>query len=165
MIKRIEHWALNRVYPTFDDRESMTAIELIGKCTTKINEIVNTVNEFIDEVNKEIDDFVITSTNDYNTFKVAMEQKFQDFIDIIDLKCKSQDKHIEDALVEIKTEAMDYVTNVLPSLFNALLEEIRNDISSIENRVGVLERTEYSLQYDADGEGVILIKTVSEVNE
>lgn len=150
MIKRIEHWALNRVYPTFDDRESLTAIELIGKNTTKMNELVDTVNAFIDEVNKEIDDFVITSTNDYNTFKVAMEQKFQDFIDVIDLKCKSQDEHLEEELVVIKEEAKEY---------------IRSYIGDYEDRIAVLENTEYTIEYNADGEGIRLVKTVSEVNE
>ena len=123
MIKRIEHWALNRVYPTFDDRESLTAIELIGRTTTKMNEIIDTVNEFIDDVNKDLEEFTTTTNANYETFKVAMEQKFQDFIDIIDLKCKSQDVHIEEELNKIK----EYVQN-----------------------------TVFSLQYDENGEGLIL---------
>jgi len=158
MIKRIEHWALNRVYPTFDDRESLTAIELIGKNTTKINEIIETVNEFIDEVNKEIEEFITTSNTNYETFKVSMEQKFQDFIDVIELKCKSQDARIESGLEEVKQLALDYVSRELPVI-------VGDQLAEIENRVSVLEHTEYTLEYDTDGEGIILVKTVSEVNE
>lgn len=146
MIKRIEHWALNRVYPTFDDRESLTAIELIGKNTTKINEIIDTVNAFIDEVNKEIDEFIATSNANYETFKVAMEQKFQDFIDIIDLKIKSQDEHIDEELARIKEEALKYIDS---------------SIGNIGERLSALENTEYSLVHDDTTESLTLVKTVN----
>lgn len=116
MIKPIEHFILRNLQPTYSDTESVTCLELVGKNTTKINEIVEVVNSFIDEVNTTIETFITDTTKDYETFKVAMEQKFQDFIDIIDLKCKDQDKHIEEELLNIKNLALEYCKEQLDNI-------------------------------------------------
>lgn len=122
MIRKINHWSLNRVLPTIDDTESVTALELVGKNTTKINEIVDLVNSHIDTVNNLIEEFTNDVTQDLNTFKVQMEQKFNDFTNIIDLKIDSQDKLINDTIIYIKDNLNTYIIentqNVIKEMVN-----------------------------------------------
>lgn len=148
MIRKIEHWSLNRIIPTINDTESLTVLELVGKNTTKINEIVDLVNNHIDTVNTLINDFIENTSTDLETFKIQMEQKFKDFADIIDLKIDSQDKLINDTIVYIKNNLHTYIVEN----FQTTIEEMIKD--------GTLKLV---LNYDSETETLILDVSQSEV--
>ena len=84
-------WVLPEKFPSIYDSESATAIEMVGKVYAKMRELVDSYNEFANEVNVEINQFVAQGEYDKETFKVAMSQRFQDFIDAVELKLKTDD--------------------------------------------------------------------------
>lgn len=118
MIRRINHWALQRVYPTFDDRESLTVLDLVGKNTTKINEIIDIVNNFIDDVNLSFENFTNETNKNYEAFRIEMNQKIKDFTDITELKLASQDKDITDAINYMKNNLVNTVHDLLIQMFD-----------------------------------------------
>lgn len=148
MIRRINHWSLHRVLPSVSDTESLTVLELVGKNTNKINEIVDLVNNHIDTVNDLINEFINETSTNLESFKIQMEQKFKDFTDIIDLKMDSQDKLINDSIVYIKENLNTYI--------------IENFQLAIEDMVrkGTLKLV---LKYDEENESLMLDVSGNEV--
>ena len=107
MIKKIENWYLQRTQPSFKDVEGVTAIDMVGKNTAKINEIIELVNNFTIEMETYIKDFTESTNKDYEVFKTSINQKIVDFIEVVDLKLASQDKDIEDFTNEINNKVIE----------------------------------------------------------
>lgn len=141
MINPIEHIALKRVSPTFDDRESVTALELVGKNTTKINEIIELVNKFTIDMEKTITDFILRANKDYEAFRIEMNQKLQDFIELITLRIDKQDVHIKETIEYILENFEKYMLENIQATLEKLLsegamdEEITNVINNYFNEL------------------------------
>lgn len=119
MIGKLEHWSLSRTVPTFDDRESMTVLELVGKNTTKINEIIDLVNNTIDELNTTIETFTNETNKNYEAFRIEINQKIKDFTDLTELKLAEQDAKIEEAVSYMRENLALAIENELNTLFES----------------------------------------------
>ena len=108
-------WVLNDNTPAIHECESATAITMVAKLYGKVNELVTEYNKFVDSCNKTITDFVNGADNDHETFKVAIRQEFQDFIDVINLKVMNQDNTIADAVDYMKNNIIRTAQTVVIS--------------------------------------------------
>ena len=79
-IEKIENWYLQRTQPAFNEVEGVTAIDMVGKNTAKINEIIELVNKFTADMDAYIKVFTESTNKDYEAFKVSVNQKIVDFI-------------------------------------------------------------------------------------
>lgn len=121
-------WVLPNSKPGFYDTESATAIEQTAKLYRAMQDLIEEYNSFATRVNEEIEKFMSGTEKDYDVFKVALRQEFQDFIDVIELKYKNQDQIINDAVTKIDTN-----NNVLKTYLNAQIEEQNRIINDAVN--------------------------------
>lgn len=115
----LPHWVLTDKFPAFYDSESKTALEQTARVYAAMQELITEYNKFVESVNGAITDFDTSSTKEYEIFTTAMSQKFQDFIDVINLKIKSQDLTIK--------ESVDYLKTNLYNSLESLFVEMKNN--------------------------------------
>lgn len=127
-------WVLPNSKPGFYDTESATTIEQTAKVYKAMQDLISEYNSFATNVNKIIEDFISGSREEYDTFKVAIRQEFQDFIDVIDLKIAEQDKIISDKSNELDGKYTAF-TNSIQKIQKAFKTEIENAISLFEQNV------------------------------
>ena len=118
MVELLNKLRIDNTLPAFNDLESATAIELVSKVYSKMNELIKEHNSFVDNVNKTIEDFKNSTTKDLEAFEVALRQEFQDFIDVINLKIMSQDNLIEGAIDYMKNNLEATVTEQINTAIN-----------------------------------------------
>lgn len=148
MITPLKHWSLNRTIPTIDDTESLSVLELVGKNTTKINEIVKDYNSFVDKVNETIEDFETSINKDYECFKEKITKIVHDYIEMLDEKIKLQDSKVAEAVkymkenIKVTTHEViqdmkenGELTEVIMNVFNEILEKI----TEIETNITLLK--------------------------
>lgn len=108
-------WVLPPTMPSVYDSESFTALEMVAKVYGAMNELIAEYNTFADSVNKKIDTFTAETEEQYNLFAMDLRQEFQDFIDVVDIKIKAQDKDLETVIKNIeslvKTEVNTAIAN------------------------------------------------------
>lgn len=177
MISKLTHWSLNRVIPTIDDTESLSVLELVGRNTTKINELINEYNMFVDTVNKEITDFESTSNSSFKCFTENIVKVVHEFIHSVELKLDTQDTVIQDAINFMKDNIASSVTTLINEMKDSgeLDEVVLNALGSIEEKyqalllavnnhdliIDELKNTEYKLVYNDTTEELMLQKSVN----
>ena len=139
----LPHWALTNLNPAFYDTESGNAIEQTARVYAKMNELVAECNNFIDKINTEIEKFEKSVDKNFELFATELRQEFQDFIDIIDLKIKSQDTVIDNAVDYMKTNLTETVNLLIEKMF----DEGRIDAKALKDYVT-------PQMYGAMGDGV-----------
>lgn len=128
-MQRLPHWVLPDKFPALYDTESATAIEMTAKLYGAMNGLIDEYNKFVDGVNAEIEKFESDTNKDNDTFKIAMAQQFQDFIDVVELKLQSQDKEIEDAFNYMKNNIAKTTADIIHSL-------LEKDVINVNIAVG-----------------------------
>ena len=115
-MKRLPHWCITDKFPALYDTESATAIEMTAKLYGAISDLIDDYNAWVDKVNKHIEDYENGLIKDYEVFKVAMRQEFQDFINTVDLKMRNQDAVIADAVSYMKTNLRVSIKELIAGL-------------------------------------------------
>lgn len=118
MVELLNKLRIGNTLPAFNDLESATAIELVSKVYSKMNELIEEHNSFVDNVNKIVSDFKESANKDLEEFETALRQEFQDFIDVINLKIMSQDNLIEGAIGYMKNNLEATVTEQINTAIN-----------------------------------------------
>lgn len=127
--------------PSQFEGESFTTLEYVSKIAVKMNECVEEYNKFIDEVNREITSYKNDENYHRDMFERTMEQKFDDFKRIIDLKYKSQDLAISRAVEYMTTNIANSITEKIIEMKNsgelsdAILTALNEVNSNYENVV------------------------------
>ena len=106
--------ALTNLQPAFYDVESVTAIEMVSKFYSYLQNLVNDYNSFVTEVNNNIDEFESGMTHDFECFRNCIIKTMNDYIESIDMKISLQDNTIAEAIENqnsIIENAVDYMKN------------------------------------------------------
>ena len=128
-MKRLPKWCITDKFPALYDTESATAIEMTAKVYGAMNELIDDYNAWVDKINAQIEAFENAVEKDYEVFKVAMRQEFQDFINVVDLKMKEQDKEIADAVDYMKTNLRISIKEMIAGL--RVTGELNADILAV----------------------------------
>ena len=112
-IPLLPRWNLQPNRPSFFDTDSATLLELASVLHSSMNNVIEEYNNLSDNVNNLIQNFVSDSNADYEVFRTAIRQEFQDFIDIIDIKYQAHDNTINDAFTNIEQMISDKVIDFL----------------------------------------------------
>lgn len=102
--------------PSQFDGESFTVLEYVSKVSGKLNECITQFNDFFEQVIEYCSEYTNKTDIDNEDFKVGLNNRFLDFIKVIELKYKSQDKVID--------EAIDYMKNNLASTLEVVLKDL-----------------------------------------
>lgn len=146
MIKLLPHWVLTDVNPAFYDVESKTAVEQTARVYAKMQEIIKDYNSFVDEVNKVIQEFSINE--DYEKYKEYLTKIIHDYIAMLDVKIKMQDKRIEDSIVYIKNNLSLKITEEIAKMIETgeLDTAVLNAVDNLGNRVDSLELSKTTIE-------------------
>lgn len=156
-ITQLPHWCITDLQPAFYDTDSLTAVEQTGKVYSKVRELVDAYNNFVDVINKHLTEFEEGTNKSIEVFEIEMRQEFQDFIDIVNLKIKDQDKVVQDAVDYMKLNLSESITSMVTEMkengefdvavanaFEELglrLVNTENNIDMLSNRTTTLENT------------------------
>ena len=116
---QLPKWVLTNKRPAFYDDESVTSIEMTAKLYGAMQTLIEEYNAFAETMEKTINDFMADVNADQETFKIAMRQEFQDFIDTVDLrlqKVENDTLEITQNLINnaIKNGTIDVIENYDP---------------------------------------------------
>lgn len=181
-IRPVDHWVLHRTHPAFDDKESLTVLELVGRHTAKMNELIEVVNKSIFDINDTIEEFINGTNEDIEEFKVGVNQKIKDFKDVVEITLDSFRKDIGDSVIYIKENLNTYIANEFENALKELadngeldeninnvlggyVEDINNNITNIDTRLTKLENQELTLTYDEGTETLNIVITYPESEE
>lgn len=142
-ITQLPHWCITDLQPAFYDTESATVIEQTGVLYGKVRELVDTYNKFVDAINVHITEYESGVNTSIEVFTTGIRQEFQDFIDIVDLKVKDQEKVVLDAVDFMKTNLSDSITQIIHEMSESgeLDTAVLDAINNIGERVVDLEDT------------------------
>lgn len=122
--------ALTNLQPAFYDVESVTAIEMVSKFYSYLQNLVNDYNSFVTEVNNNIDDFESGMIHDFECFKNCIIKTMNDYIESIDTKINLQDLNISNKFTEQDNkiaEAIEYMkTNIVETATTVINQAIDN---------------------------------------
>lgn len=134
---KLPHWVVTDMFPARFDLESATAIEQTAKVYGKMNELIDSYNKWIDSLNKHIENFENGQLSEYELYKTAMRQEFQDFIDTIDLKVQDLTNYMRDNL----RESCQGLLDELSADAREALESIINIRDNVEGVIETQNRT------------------------
>lgn len=136
----LPHWVLTDKFPAFYDSESKTALEQTARVYGAMQQLITEYNKFVDNVNQHIAVFENAAKKDYEIFTTSIRQEFQDFIDIIDLKIKSQDSIISNAANYMRTNLYESISTLLAEMRASgdFSREILNVFSDYQNQLSAL---------------------------
>lgn len=112
MIELLPKMYLHGNRPSFYDSDSVTVLELSANMHGKTNELIDDYNKWVDGANRKIEEFVTSTNQNYEVFKTAMRQEFQDFIDVIDLKYEAQNQRYEELIAECEAHVYDFIDKI-----------------------------------------------------
>ncbi len=101
-MKKLPYWILTDEFPSFYDCESKTAVEQTARVYGAMQKLIDEYNKFIDDLNAELENFENGTTEDVELFKMGVNQKFDDFVAIVELKLKGQDSKLDGFIGDIK---------------------------------------------------------------
>ena len=135
--KKLPKWIVPTTPASFDDKESGTAIEMVGRIYKKMNELVDSYNQFVEDVNNGNKTFTENLNEELETFAAGLRQEFQDFIDTINLefdhfKNTAKDEIISEAESEIEKLFQRMTANI----------NIPKKVSELENDAGFITRAD-----------------------
>lgn len=112
-IKPLPNIALTDLQPAFYDVESVTAVQMVSKFYTYLQNIVDDYNSFANEVNQEIENFENDTNANYEEFQNCIKNMMLDYIESIDTKINNQDLIIRDAVDYMKNNIIETTTSIV----------------------------------------------------
>lgn len=85
-IKQLPNWCVTNKFPAIYETDSDTAIEMVAKLYSHTREIVDVLNDFCADAEQTVNSYKDFTVQDMNAFKLAMEQRFQDFTEVLNTK-------------------------------------------------------------------------------
>lgn len=135
MIEFLPKWVVPCTCQTAYDTESATTLEMVARLHGKTNELIEDYNSFAERVNVKVNEFINSTDLNYTTFRVALRQEFQDFIDVINLKVKAQDNLLTDAINE-KVKTIEFTIN---EIYHQIVLDAKTSLESeYENNLNEL---------------------------
>ena len=105
--------------PSQYEGESFTALELTAKSAAKINEIVEAYNKFVEGVDATIVEFTSGVNKTDELFRMEMAQKFQDFIEVIEIAYDAQNLKISESVEYLRANFKEYVEEQVHNLYES----------------------------------------------
>ena len=122
--------------PSHYEGESWTALELTAKSAAKVNELIDAYNKFVSNINTSITDFKNGQIKTDELFRMEMSQKFQDFIDVIEIAYDGQNLRIEESVEYLQANFKSYVEEQVRILYEDgdLEENILNAVNNLADK-------------------------------
>ena len=113
---KLPRWAVADTFPAFHDTESLSAIEMTARLYGAMNKLIEDYNKFIETIENSINEFTGNHENDFEVYKTALRQEFQDFIDVIRLRDLEQDNKLTKAYNLMVDNLAEYVIQTINNM-------------------------------------------------
>lgn len=178
MIEQLNHILLAKHIPNVYDGDAMTMLDLLTKVLGKTNECIAIWNEFEVKINDITDTFIKSQSNDFDLYKMEINQAFDDFIKVIKLNIDAQQSNITDqnhqlqANIEYVNRSIDefrefitvnlhqYAVDRLDEIAAATYSAMYIDGASEEIGYRAMLDSKYDVTYDAEIEEVAMTVTI-----
>lgn len=124
MAKKLPRWAISDTFPAFHDVESLSAIEMTARLYGAMNEMVKEYNKFVEDLEIFVNEHEQKTDAQLEDIQTAIAQKFKDFIDIIELKVKNQDREIQNGIRFMKSNIIETTQQMLEEMLNINAEDL-----------------------------------------
>lgn len=101
-IKKLPNWNLTNSDPGIYDLDSKTAVEMTAKLYKAMQESIDVNNAFLTNIEEIVADYQGATSKDIAAFKIAIEQKFQDFTEALNTKYNYLEVMVQDIELLIK---------------------------------------------------------------
>ena len=125
-MEKLPTWCVTNPSPALYDFESLTVIEQTARIYAKMNEMIELFNKLVDDTNDSINTFTESITGNLETYKIAMRQEFQDFIDIVNLKITDIETTVEKQNDTINKSIVYIKNNIGEWTVDTVNEMVRN---------------------------------------
>ena len=85
-VNQLPKWLVADKNPAFYDMDSSTAIEMTAKLYGSMRETIDIINDFCYDTETIVKEHKTYTEKDMQAFKIAMEQKFKDFTEVLNTK-------------------------------------------------------------------------------
>ena len=160
--KPLPQIALTNLQPAFYDVESATAVEMVAKLYSYLQNLVNDYNAFVTEINNEINAFEDDINYKIDDFTKCVKQLMNDYIQSIDMKISLQDKTIDDAIQRqdnIIADAIQRQDNIIADAVKYMKENIIQTTETIINQAIANGDIQVSIEYNESTEALNIIVT------
>lgn len=102
MLSKLPHWIYTDLRPAFYETESLTAVEMVARLYKHIQEHTDKLNEYCHDVDTFVADYKEFMEKDIEAFKIAIEQKHEDFTEVLNTRYESLELLCKDIAYIIK---------------------------------------------------------------
>lgn len=169
-IPQLPKWCLTNALPAFHDYESLTAVDQTARLYATMQGLIDDYNKFASEVNTTIETFINDLNGNQEEFENKITKLVHDYIAMLDEKIKMQDKEIEDAVLYMKDNISNSITEIIAQMkemgefdeavLNAIdgvgtrMTTLETSMTNAENRILNLENSNVKLIYDSESESL-----------
>ena len=121
-MRRLPEWVMTNKFPSVYDSESGTAIEMVAKVYGAMQNLITEYNQFAETVNQNIESFEGDIQKEFEEFTVGMQQAFQDFIDVVDLKIGDAESFVKNNMNEALNTAIAHGSLRITGVYNNATE-------------------------------------------
>ena len=118
-LKPLPPIALTNNQPAFYDIESATAVGMVAKFYTYLQNMITDYNSLVTEINNEIENFEKSTNKNYEEFTQCVKDLIDNFIESVNIKIDLQNTTIQNAV--------DYMKNILETSVATLFEQALNN--------------------------------------
>lgn len=102
MLPKLPHWVFTDTRPAFYETESLTAVQMVARLYNFTQEQTDKLNDYCKHVDTFVSDYKSFMEKDIEAFKIAIEQKFGDFTEVLNTKYEYLELMCEDIAMIIK---------------------------------------------------------------
>lgn len=153
MLKPLPHWCMTGEHPAFYDTESRTAVQMVARLYSKMEELIEDYNGYIDNINDAITEFEESTDQKITEFEETINGIIDDFTETINGKIADQNLEIEtfEGTVNGKIDDQDLViadaVNYMKTNLNQIVTELFTQ--TIQDRDILIT---LGINYDEDNE-------------
>lgn len=138
----LPHWVISDNHPAFYDTESLSAVKMVARLYSKIEELICNYNTYARRLSNYLEDFENGIIKDFKCFKECITNLQNEYIKTIDIKIDMQDSKINDAINYMKDNIIETASILFEQALKAgkikasLLEEYDNINESLILSIG-----------------------------
>lgn len=178
-MNKLPMWHITNIRPSNFDTESLTIIEQTARVYGAMNALIEEYNDFSTKLNEAFEKNEIEASEAFDVYKMKMNQLFNDFSDVVELKIESFDKTSKDSQskldesikymersisqfkTNIDTNLKDYADETLKEIVSLTYSAFYYDASNQEIGYQTMVGAEYDMSYDPDSEQITVLGSVT----
>lgn len=112
MLKPLPHWCMTGEHPAFYDTESRTAIQMVARLYSKMEELIEDYNTYVDQIDNLNEEFKNDVNAEITDFETEVNGIVNEFVETVNGKIAEQNLEIESFEGNVNTQLSEFETEV-----------------------------------------------------